>query len=33
MDAIFIVRVMEVCYVDKKKKLFMCFVDLEKAFN
>lgn len=33
VGAIFIVRRMQECYQEKKKKLFMCFVDLEKAFD
>ncbi|XP_033117702.1 uncharacterized protein LOC117117504 [Anneissia japonica] len=32
-NAIFIVRRMQECHHDKRKKLFMCFVDLEKAFD
>ena len=33
VDAIFIVRRMQECYADKMEQLFMCFVDLEKAFD
>ena len=33
IDAIYIVRRLQECYLGKKKKLFMCFVDLEKAFD
>ena len=33
MDAIFIVRRMQEEYQKKEKKLYMCFVDLEKAFD
>ena len=33
VDAIFITRRMQECHIDKRKKLFMCFVDLEKAFD
>ena len=32
-DALFIVRRMQEEYREKDKKLYMCFVDLEKAFN
>ena len=32
-DAIFIVRRMQQCYREKRRKLYMCFVDLEKAFD
>ena len=32
-DALFVVRRMQEKYRDKKKKLFMCFVDIEKAFD
>ena len=32
VDAIFITRRMQECHIDKRKRLFMCFVDLEKAF-
>ena len=33
MDAIFIVRRMQEEYQKKDKKLYMCFVDMEKAFD
>ena len=33
MDAIFIVRRMKEEYQKKDKRLYMCFVDMEKAFN
>ena len=33
MDAIFIVRRMQEEYQKKDKKLYMCFVDMEKAFH
>ena len=33
MDAIFIMRRMHEKYQQKEKKLHMCFVDMEKAFN
>ena len=33
VDAIFITRRMQECHIDKRKRLFMCFVDLEKAFD
>ena len=33
MDAIFIVRRMQEEYQKKNKKLYMCFVDMEKAFD
>ena len=33
MDAIFIVRRMQEEYQKKDNKLYMCFVDMEKAFN
>ena len=33
MDAIFIVRRMQEEYQKKEKKLYMCFVDMEKAFD
>ena len=33
MDAIFIVRRMQEEYQNKDKKLYMCFVDMEKAFD
>ena len=32
-DALFVVRRMQEQYRDKKKKLYMCFVDIEKAFD
>ena len=32
-DALFVVRRMQEKYRDKKKKLYMCFVDIEKAFD
>ena len=32
MDAIFIAKRMEAEYQRKDKKLYMCFVDMEKAF-
>ena len=32
-DALFIVRRMQEEYRDKKKMLYMCFVDIEKAFD
>ena len=32
-DALFIVRRMQEEYCDKGKYLYMCFVDLEKAFD
>ena len=32
-DAIFIVRRMQEEYQKKDKKLYMCFVDMEKAFD
>ena len=32
-DALFVVRRMQEEYRDKKKKLYMCFVDIEKAFD
>ena len=32
IDAVFILRLQEE-YLDKEKKLYMCFVDLEKAFD
>ena len=32
-DALFVVRRMQEEYRDKKKKLYMCFVDVEKAFD
>ena len=33
VDAIFIVRRMQEEYLKKDKKLYMCFVDTEKAFD
>ena len=33
IDAVFILRRLQEEYLDKEKKLYMCFVDLEKAFN
>ena len=33
IDAIFILRHMLEEYLAKQKKVYMCFVDLEKAFN
>ena len=33
VDAILIVREMQEEYQSKQKKLYMCFVDMEKAFN
>ena len=33
MDAIYIVRRMQKEYQKKDKKLYMCFVDMEKAFD
>ena len=32
-DAKFVVRRMQEEYMDKKKKLYMCFVDIEKTFD
>ena len=32
-DALFVVRRMQEEYRDKKKKLYVCFVDIEKAFD
>ena len=32
-DVLFVVRRMQEKYRDKKKKLYMCFVDIEKAFD
>ena len=32
-DALFVVQRMQKEYRDKKKKLYMCFVDIEKAFD
>ena len=33
IDALFILRRSQEEYLDKEKKLYMCFVDLEKAFD
>ena len=33
IDAVFILRRLQKEYLDKEKKLYMCFVDLEKAFD
>ena len=33
VDAIFIFRKMQESYLEENKKLFICFVDLEKAFD
>ena len=33
VDAVFILRRLQEEYLDKGKKLYMCFVDLEKAFD
>ena len=33
IDAVFILRRLQQEYLDKEKKLYMCFVDLEKAFD
>ena len=33
VDAIFILRKMQESYFEKHRKLFICFVDLEKAFD
>ena len=33
MDTIFIVRRLQVEYQKKEKKLYMCFVDMQKAFD
>ena len=33
VDAIFIARRMQEKYQKKNKKLYMCFVDMEKAFD
>ena len=32
-DAVFILRRLQEEYLDKEKKLYMCFIDLEKAFD
>ena len=33
VDAIYIVRRVQESFIEKKKNLFMCFVDLEKVFD
>ena len=33
VDAVFILRRLQEEYLDKEKKLYMCFVDLEKVFD
>ena len=33
IDAVFFLRRLQEEYLDKEKKLYMCFVDLEKAFE
>ena len=33
LDAIFILRRMQESYLEKNRKLYICFVDLEKAFD
>ena len=33
IDAVFILRRLQEEYLDREKKLYMCFVDLEKAFD
>ena len=33
IDVVFIFRRLQEEYLDKEKKLYMCFVDLEKAFD
>ena len=33
IDAVFILRSLQEEYLDKEKKLYMCFVDLDKAFD
>ena len=33
VDAVFIVRRLQEEYLEKEKKLYMCFIDLEKAFD
>ena len=33
IDALFMVRMLQEKYDRKKRKLYMCFVDLEKAFD
>ena len=32
-DVLFVIRRMQEKYREKKKKLYMCFVDIEKAFD
>ena len=32
-DALFVVQRMQKEYRDKKKKLYMCFVDIDKTFD
>ena len=32
-DAVFLLRRLQEEYLDKEKKLYMCFIDLEKAFD
>lgn len=33
VDALFMVRMLQEKYRKKKRRLYMCFVDLEKAFE
>ena len=33
IDAVFVLRRLQEEYLEEDKKLYMCFVDLEKAFN
>ena len=33
IDAVFFLRRLQEEYLEKEKKLYMCFVDLEKAFE
>ena len=33
IDAVLILKRLQEEYLDKEKKLYMCFVDLEKAFD
>ena len=33
IDALFILRMLQEEYLNKNKKLYICFVDLEKAFD
>ena len=33
IDAVFILRMLKEEYLDEEKKLYMCFVDLEKVFD